>query len=236
MEREIVLVDKPVGWTSFDVVAKIRSRIRERYRALGNKPTKRQLRVGHTGTLDPFATGLLVILLGDACKRSVEFLKQDKVYEAVLALGSVSTTGDPEGEVTPQSDHVPTLQHVTDVLVRFHGEISQIPPAYSAIKINGRRAYDLARAGEVVVMTPRQVTVYELELLDYTYPSIRIRAHVSSGTYIRTLAEDIGRELGTGAYCHELRRIKIGNLSVDDAVAPERVLVPGDSHDDTEHN
>src|SRR5690606_21283130 len=197
----VLLVDKPAGWTSFDVVAKIRGKMRFDYMAQGEKPTKRQLKVGHAGTLDPFATGLLVILLGEATKRSDEFLKLDKVYEATIRLGQTSTTGDPEGELTAVSDLKPSQEQVSEALTQFVGQITQRPPAYSAIKINGQRAYKLARAGKVVEVPTRQVTIHSVELIDYSYPELKIRAHVSSGTYIRTLAEDIGKMLGVGAYC-----------------------------------
>lgn len=222
--NEILLVDKPVGWTSFDVVAKIRGAIRAAYAAKGQKPTKRQLKVGHAGTLDPFATGLLVILLGDACSRSNEFLKLDKTYEAVLRLGMTSSTGDPEGEVVPVSDTRPTREAVLGALERFRGQIEQKPPAFSAIKVNGQRAYKLARKGQAVDIPARTVRIFELELLEYKYPELKIRAHVSSGTYIRTLAEDIGRELGAGAYCLELRRTRIGQMSIHHARTIKDVL------------
>ena len=210
----ILLVDKPVGWTSFDVVAKIRGQLKADYRARGETPTKRQLRVGHAGTLDPFATGLLVILLGDATKRAGEFLKLDKVYETTIHLGATSTTGDPEGEITEVSSAQPSLGEVEAACMKFIGQITQIPPAYSAIKINGQRAYKLARAGKDVEVPPRHVEIYSIELLDYTYPELNIRTHVSSGTYIRTLAEDIGHALGTGAYCSELRRVAVGHYDI----------------------
>ena len=217
MEDGVVLIDKPAGWTSFDVVAKIRGHIRRGYTKQGIKPTKRQLKVGHAGTLDPFATGLLVILLGDATKKATEFLKLDKVYEAEIILGKESTTGDPEGELTAVSDTKPTTEEVQAVLAAFTGEIRQRPPIFSAIKINGRRAYKLARDGKEVEIPERTVTIHSLELLDYTYPSLKIRTHVGSGTYIRSLAVDIGRALGTGAYCKTLRRTRIADWSIDDA-------------------
>lgn len=210
----ILSVDKPADWTSFDVVAKIRGQIKAEYRRRGEQPTKRQLRVGHAGTLDPFATGLLLILLGDATKQADTFLKLDKVYEATIRLGATSSTGDPEGVLTLVSDSRPSVNEVKEVLSRFIGEISQVPPVYSAIKINGQRAYKLARENKSIDMPSRQVTVYDLELLDYDYPDIHIRTHVSSGTYIRTLAQDIGEQLGTGAYCHALRRTVIGAISL----------------------
>lgn len=207
----IVLIDKPAGWTSFDVVAKIRSQIRTEYRECGETPTKRQLKVGHAGTLDPFATGLLVILLGEATKKAGEFLKLDKVYEATFRLGQTSTTGDPEGEITGVSDRVPTRDAVEQVLRQFVGDITQTPPAYSAIKIDGQRAYKLAREGRAVEVPERTVRIYSIELLDYSYPEVRIRTHVGSGTYIRTLAEDVGEKLGVGAYCAALRRVSVGS-------------------------
>lgn len=222
MHDKILLIDKPSGWTSFDICAKLRGRLKAAYRTRGETPTKRQLRVGHAGTLDPFATGLLIILLGDATKRSDEFLKLDKVYEATVLLGSTSSTGDPEGELTRVDDRQPTAQEVQSALDRLTGEITQTPPAYSAIKINGQRAYKLARAGKAVDVPTRQVTIYSIELLDYSYPEVTIRTHVSSGTYIRSLAADIGQILGTGAYCSQLRRTQIGQWSVDDAKTIEQ--------------
>lgn len=222
---DILLVDKPAGWTSFDVVAKIRGQIRARYAKKGIKPTKRQLKVGHSGTLDPFATGLLIILLGEACARSDEFLKLDKTYEATLRLGQTSTTGDPEGGLVQVSDRKPQIEEVRTVLEGFIGEIKQVPPAYSAIKIGGERAYKLARAGQTVDIPSRQVTIHSLELLGYAYPEVKIRAHVSSGTYIRTLAEDIGKKLGTGAYCGALRRTKISQWSIDQAKKIEDITL-----------
>lgn len=211
----ILLVDKPADWTSFDVCAKIRGQIKAGFRARDEKPTKRQLKVGHAGTLDPFATGLLIILLGDATKRSDEFLKQDKVYKATITLGKTSSTGDPEGELTLVSDIQPQEDEVRAALAAFTGEITQTPPVYSAIKVNGQRAYKLARNGQEVEIPTRQVMIHSIELLDYTYPNIKIRTNVSSGTYIRSLAEDIGKVLGTGAYCKELRRISIGRMTIE---------------------
>ena len=219
----ILLIDKPAGWTSFDVVAKIRGARRAVLKGEGVTPTKKQLRVGHAGTLDPFATGLLVVLLGAATKRSDEFLKQDKTYEATMTLGAVSSTGDPEGELTPVGDAKPSLDEIQAAVASFVGTITQTPPAYSAIKINGQRAYKLARKGQEVDIPTRQVTVHSLEVTGYTYPEVRIRAHVSSGTYIRSLVQDIGAQLAVGAYCSQLRRTVIGELSIDQAVGVEAI-------------
>ena len=212
-EDSVLLVDKPAGITSFGVVARIRRRLSEQ---LGKKA-----KVGHTGTLDPFATGLMIIVTGKECRNAMNYSKLDKEYEAVIRLGQTSTTGDPEGELTKVSDYVPASDDIEAALAQFRGEITQRPPIYSAIKINGRRAYDLARKGEAVEIPERQVTVYSLELLSYSHPDVSIRAHVSSGTYIRSLAEDIGTALGTGAYCAELRRTKVGKWSVEGAEAIE---------------
>lgn len=225
MTDGILLIDKPAGWTSFDVCAKIRGRIRQEYRARGEKPTKRQLRVGHAGTLDPFATGLLVILLGDATKKAGEFSKLDKWYDATVTLGATSSTGDTEGEITLVSDVVPTLEQIETTVAQFRGEITQRPPIFSAIKINGRRAYDLARQGKEVEIPERTISIHSLEVLDYTYPELRVRVHVSSGTYIRSLAVDIGHALGTGAYCSQLRRTHIADWCVDDAVDSTPVYI-----------
>ena len=207
---EILYVKKPLHWTSFDVVNRVR-------RVLCRQLDKKKLKVGHAGTLDPFATGLLVILLGDATKKATEFLKLDKVYEAEIILGQESTTGDPEGELTLVNDVKPTTKEIQAVLSTFTGDIRQRPPIFSAIKINGQRAYKLARDGKEVEIPERTVTIHSLELLDYAYPSLKIRTHVGSGTYIRSLAVDIGKALGTGAYCHALRRTQIADWSIADA-------------------
>ena len=213
MDDEILLIDKPAGMTSFGVVARVRRLLSQR---AGGR-----VKVGHTGTLDPFATGLMILLVGKGTKRSNEFLKLDKVYEAEIVLGETSTTGDPEGEITKTSNRTDeiTKAELEAALVQFTGEIQQIPPAFSAIKINGQRAYKLARRGEEVIMPARTVTVYSLELVEYSYPALKIRTHVSSGTYIRTLAQDIGQTLGVGAYCRELRRTKVGDYAIEQAAS-----------------
>ncbi|HEX4662064.1 MAG TPA: tRNA pseudouridine(55) synthase TruB [Candidatus Saccharimonadales bacterium] len=205
----IILIDKPAGISSFGVVAKVRWQLTQ---AAGKK-----VKVGHTGTLDPFATGLMILVVGKACKEAGAYSKLDKVYEATIKLGETSTTGDPEGELTPLSDKKPSKAEIDAALAKFTGDITQTPPAYSAIKINGQRAYKLARANKDFEIPARNVTIYSLQLLNYEYPTLKIRTHVSSGTYIRTLAEDIGKTLGTGAYCQQLRRTKIADWDVKDA-------------------
>lgn len=214
MQDGILLIDKPSEMTSFGVVARVRRVLSEQ----NGKKTK----VGHCGTLDPFATGLLILCVGSECKHAGEYMKHDKVYEATFRLGQTSTTGDPEGEITDttpqnQPSRGLTLKEVERVLREFIGEIKQTPPVYSAIKVGGRRAYDLARAGKEVEIPERTVTIHSLDIIDYDYPELKIRTHVSSGTYIRSLAQDIGKALGTGAYCSQLRRTHIADWSVENA-------------------
>ncbi len=209
----MILIDKPANMTSFGVVARVRRKLTEK--------AGKKVKVGHTGTLDPFATGLMILLVGKACKQAGKFSKLDKTYEATIVLGETSTTGDPEGEISHASRVVPTEEDIKKALKHFTGFIMQTPPAFSAIKIDGQRAYKLARDGKKVDMPQREVTIYKLELVDYTYPKLKIRTHVSSGTYIRTLAEDIGKVLKTGAYCQELRRTTVGEWQVNEAVTLE---------------
>jgi tRNA pseudouridine55 synthase len=210
----IILVDKPAGISSFGVVARVRRRLTE--------VAGQRVKVGHTGTLDPFATGLLILVSGKFTRRAGEFSKLDKVYEATIHLGAISTTGDPEGEITYNNIKSPIARPgLAKVLSKFTGKITQTPPIYSAIKVGGQRAYKLARKGETPKIPPREVEIYSLELLDYDWPTLKIRVHVSSGTYIRTLAEDIGRALKTGAYTVELRRTKVGEY---DIAAAEKLI------------
>lgn len=213
---KVILVDKPKEWTSFDVVGKIRSSLRQ---ATGQK-----VKVGHAGTLDPLATGLLIVLVGKATKSQDSFMKQDKIYDVALKLGQTSTTADEEGQKTDVSDHQPTLAEVKDAAESFLGTISQIPPAYSAIKVDGQRAYKLARAGKEVKIEPRAVTIHSISDLTYDYPLVSFTANVSSGTYIRSLVTDIGQKLTTGAYMTDLRRTCIGEYKIEDAQTPEQVV------------
>jgi tRNA pseudouridine55 synthase len=209
MTDGIILIDKPAEMTSFGVVARIR-------RVL-TQAAQKKVKVGHTGTLDPFATGLMILVIGKECKNAEQYSKLDKVYEATFRLGQTSTTGDPEGELTDVSDKQPAIDAIEAALEKFKGSIMQRPPIFSAIKIDGKRAYKLARDGQEVEIPERQITVHSLDLIDYTYPNLTIRTHVSSGTYIRSLGVDIGQVLGTGAYCTALRRLSINKWSVDEA-------------------
>ena len=217
MENEIILVDKPAGMTSFGVVARVR-------RVLSRREGKK-IKVGHTGTLDPFATGLLILLAGKATKRSGEFLKLDKEYEAEIELGKTSTTGDPEGEIGESYEGgAISREEVEKAVQGFVCEIEQRVPVFSAVKINWRRAYDLARKGMEVEMPVRKVKIYRIEILEYEWPILKIKTEVSSGTYIRTLGEDIGKALGTGAYVRALRRTKIDKYRVEEAVTLEELM------------
>jgi tRNA pseudouridine55 synthase len=166
----------------------------------------------------------MIILTGKFTKKAGEYSKLDKVYLATIRLGATSTTGDPEGEIAPviasgAKQSRPSQETVEEVLETFLGEITQTPPIYSAIKINGRRAYKLARQGKTPEMPSRKVTIYEIKLVKYDYPNLTIQVHCSSGTYIRTLAEDIGAKLGLGAYTTALRRLKIGQFQVENATS-----------------
>ena len=209
--QDIILIDKPAGLSSFGVVARVRRRL--------SVEAGKKVKVGHTGTLDPFATGLLILLANKATKLSNQFLKLDKWYEATICLGKTSTTGDPEGEITDQHvEVIPTFEEVKTVVSKFVGKITQTVPVFSAVKINGQRAYQLARRGEAVSMPTRQIEIYAIEILSYNYPELVIRTHVSSGTYIRTLGEDIGKALGVGAYLTALRRTQVGDYQIKNAV------------------
>jgi len=209
-----LLVDKPSGWTSFDVVNYVRKIVATHE---GKKP--KNCKVGHTGTLDPLATGLLIILVGkEYTRRAQELTKQDKTYEVTMKLGQISTTGDEEGEKTIVSDAIPTQEAILEALARLQGDIMQVPPAFSAMKINGQRAYKLAREGKAVELEARPAKIYSNELTDYDYPYVKFTSRVGSGTYIRSLTEDLGKLLSTGAYMSDLRRTEIADFSVTNAV------------------
>jgi tRNA pseudouridine55 synthase len=213
----VLLVHKPIGWTSFDVVNYLRKIIAQ---AEDKRP--KNVKVGHTGTLDPMATGLLVLLVGKLyTRRASELSKLDKTYEITLKLGEVSSTGDTEGETTAVSTAVPALEAVQQALERFKGRIMQTPPAFSAIKVNGQRAYKLARQGKTVTLEARPVQIHRLELSSYNYPFMELIAEVSSGTYIRSLVEDLGQTLTTGAYMTALRRTSVGVFTLEGALSVE---------------
>jgi len=213
----LLLIDKPRTWTSFDVVNYVRRIVAT---VEGKKP--KNCKVGHTGTLDPLATGLLVLLVGkEYTRRASDLSKLDKTYEVTMKLGETSTTADGEGEKTVLSDVQPPQADVEAALAVFTGDLMQTPPIYSAMKVGGVRAYKLAREGKEVVMEARPATIYNNNLTSYEYPFVKFTSHVSSGTYIRSLVEDLGRELKTGAWMSDLRRITVGLYDIGEAVAPE---------------
>jgi tRNA pseudouridine55 synthase len=210
----LLLVDKPSEWTSFDVVNYVRKIVAT---AEGRKP--KNCKVGHTGTLDPLATGLLMLLVGkEYTRRAGELSKQDKTYEVTMKLGFTTPTGDAEGAEEAVSTTMPTQEAVLEALEQLQGPIMQVPPVYSAMKVNGQRAYKLAREGKEVVLEARPATIYSSELTSYEYPFVRFTARVSSGTYIRSLVQDLGKILDTGAYMSGLRRTSIGDYSLTKAV------------------
>ncbi|GER78532.1 MAG: tRNA pseudouridine synthase B [Anaerolineaceae bacterium] len=202
----VLVVDKPVGMTSHDVVEAVR-------RGTGIR------RAGHTGTLDPRASGVLVILIGPAVRLSEYVSASDKRYQAIIRLGSSTDTFDADGRFVQQSQQPVnvTEEQFEKILKNFEGEIEQTPPPYSAVKVGGRRAYDMARQGEEVELTPRKIQVHHLEVLEWAPPEAVVDVHCSSGTYVRSLANDIGAQLGTGAYLVGLRRTKSGRFSLRDA-------------------
>jgi tRNA pseudouridine55 synthase len=201
-----LVVDKPVGMTSHDVVQAIRNGTSLR-------------RAGHTGTLDPRASGVLVILVGPAVRLSEYVSASDKRYQAIIRLGGTTDTYDAEGKFTPTTDPSNiTEEQFEEALKTFVGEIEQTPPPYSAVKVQGRKAYEMARKGEEVELEPRTITVHHLEVLEWTPPEVVIDVHCSSGTYVRSLANDLGKKLGCGAYLVGLRRTKSGKFTLRDAV------------------
>jgi tRNA pseudouridine55 synthase len=215
----ILLIDKPADWTSFDVVNKIRSLVRHELKKDGL--AQKKIRVGHAGTLDPMATGLLIVLIGSYTKRQNEFMKLDKTYEASITLGANSTTDDADGVIEPVGSNHPSRKEVETALFSFLGRQQQKPPAVSAIKIKGQRAYHRVRQGEEIQLEARTVMVHHIDGFGYSYPQVTCRLRVSSGTYIRAIARDLGVKLGTGAYLSALRRTKIGQFSVSDATTIE---------------
>jgi len=217
MPDGIIIIDKPENWTSMDVCAKLRGVFREK-------------RVGHAGTLDPMATGVLPVFVGKATK-AVSFAEDGKKeYHAVLRLGLTTDTQDTTGTVLSETEASVSEQELRDVLPRFTGEISQIPPMYSAIKIGGQKLYDLARKGQEVERKARKITIYELELVEMLSPcEAKLRILCSKGTYIRTLCHDIGLALGCGGCMAQLRRTEASGFSVAEAVTMERAVDGGEA-------
>ena len=211
----IVIVDKPQGWTSQDVTAKLRGVFQTR-------------RIGHGGTLDPMATGVLPVFVGRAT-RGVEFFEHaEKTYETVLRLGLTTDTEDITGTVLTEQDAFVTGTMLEEVLAQFRGEILQVPPMYSALKINGQKLCDLARKGKEVERKPRPITIHELTLLSMEADGIHLRVRCSKGTYIRTLCKDIGEALGCGGCMAALRRVSAGSYTAQEAIPLERLVASED--------
>ena len=211
----VLLLDKPVGLSSNDALIKAK-------RVLNAK------KAGHTGTLDPFATGLLPLCFGEATKFSQDLLEADKTYEATVHLGIMTTTGDTEGEVVEQLPVDATVEQIETVLARFRGPILQVPPMYSALKRDGKALYEYAREGITLEREARPVTINGLALVEYTAPFLKILVTCSKGTYVRVLGEDIGAALGCGAHLNALRRVEVGNLAGQDMITLEDLLAHPD--------
>ena len=206
----VLLIDKPVGLSSNDALTKVKRIINAK-------------KAGHTGTLDPFATGLLPLCFGEATKFSQDLLEADKTYLAKVHLGVTTTTGDTEGETVETRPVEVSKERIEAALAKFRGPIMQVPPMYSALKRDGKALYEYAREGITLEREARAVTIHALEMLDYEAPFLTIRVTCSKGTYIRVLGEDIGAELGCGAHLNQLRRIGVGNLSIAGMVTLEQL-------------
>ena len=210
-EGEVLLVDKPLEWTSFDVVKKLKWLIQK-------KEDKKKIKLGHAGTLDPLASGLLILCSGKKTKSIQEIQAQRKEYTGEIYLGAVTPTYDLESEPEQQQDiSAITEEDIIRAKEKLTGKIAQMPPAHSAKKIDGKRAYELARKGEEVNLKPKEIEVYEFELTAIRLPIVEFRIACSKGTYIRSMAHDLGQLLGVGAYLNKLRRTKIGDYRVEEA-------------------
>lgn len=211
-EGRILLIDKPYRWTSFDVVNKLRYVLKIK-------------KIGHAGTLDPLATGLLIVCVGKMTKRIDEFMGLEKEYTGTMVIGQTTPSHDLETEVSaPQDISAITHDMIVEASKNFIGEISQLPPMHSAIRVGGKRAYAFARKGNEVELKPRTVEVREFEITDVRLPEVDFRIVCSKGTYIRSIARDMGTTLGVGAYLSALRRTRIGTFSIDDALTIEKVI------------
>lgn len=212
MSGQVLLLDKPLTWTSFDVVKKIRNSIKIK-------------KVGHAGTLDPLATGLLIVCTGKKTKTIDSIQAQFKEYTGIIEIGKTTPSYDLETEYENEMD----VNHLSDVDIQnavkpFLGEISQVPPMHSAIKVDGKRVYELARQGKSIELKSREVTIHEFEIIKIELPEVHFKIQCSKGTYIRSLANDFGKELGVGGHLKALRRTKIGDFSVDDAYSVEELI------------
>jgi tRNA pseudouridine55 synthase len=215
IEGEVLYFDKPLHWTSFSLVNKVRWLISKQLKI-------KKIKVGHAGTLDPLATGVLIVCTGRATKNIETFQYQTKEYVATLFLGSTTPSFDLETEVDKEfpTNHI-TRELVEERLQKFIGTIEQIPPVYSAVKVEGKRAYEYARNGVEVELVPKTLVIDELEILSFQLPILKLRIVCSKGTYIRALARDIGQELDSGAHLVDLTRTRIGNIKIDQCISVE---------------
>ena len=215
---EVLLFDKDPDWTSFDLVNRVRNTL---CRKMGIK----KMKVGHAGTLDPLATGLLILCTGKSTKKIESFQEKEKEYTATLKLGATTPSFDMETEEDSQQDtsHI-TAELIDKAIEKFKGEIEQVPPIFSAVKVKGKRAFNYARNGEDVKLRPRKIVISKIEVESVELPYLKIRVECSKGTYIRALARDIGEQLKCGAYLTELRRTRIGEFKVEDAFKVEFFL------------
>lgn len=206
----LIVIDKEKGMTSHDVVSLLRKKTGIR-------------KIGHTGTLDPMATGVLILCIGRATRVASYVQGHDKVYHLSMEFGEETDTLDAEGNVTKKSDIIPKEKAIRESLQRFVGEQDQIPPMYSAIKVKGKKLYEHARKGEVLDVSPRRVTLYDIQFLSYSPPTLTLRIHCSSGTYVRSFARDLAHELGTVGHLTSLRRERVGKIEIQDAVTLEEL-------------
>ena len=218
LEGEILYIDKPLHWSSFDAVKRVRGIMMRRLKL-------KKMKVGHAGTLDPLATGVMIICTGRATKRIDELQAHTKEYVATIALGATTPSFDLETEIdaTYPIEHI-TREMVAEVLKKFTGRIEQVPPAYSACKIDGKRAYKMARKGKEVELKAKVLVIDEIELLEYSQQSIVVRVVCSKGTYIRALARDIGEALNSGGHLTALRRTRVGDIKVEDCLSVEKAV------------
>jgi len=212
----VLNVDKPPGVSSARVVSQVKRLL------------PRGTKIGHAGTLDPFATGVLLLLVGKATKLCERLMDEPKQYEATVKLGTTTPTDDPESPETPTPGAAPVTEDLLRAAVAAHvGDVAQRPPAFSALKVEGRRAYDLARAGQAVELKPRTVRIYGIELLEYAWPFVRLRIDCGRGTYIRAVARDVGGSLGVGGHLTQLRRTRVGPFDAADAVSCDQLRLDG---------
>lgn len=218
IEGEILYLDKPLHWTSFDAVKRVRSIMSRRLKI-------KKIKVGHAGTLDPLATGVMIVCTGKATKRIDELQAHTKEYVATIALGATTPSFDLETEIDAiyPTEHI-TREMVEEVLTKFTGRIEQVPPAFSACKIDGKRAYKMARKGKEVELKAKVLVIDEIELLEYSQQSIVVRVVCSKGTYIRALARDIGEALNSGGHLTALRRTRVGDVKVEDCLSVEQAV------------